>query len=148
MANDMLQAYLMSELEELNEYSRKPGANSFPSVKLIWTASKTELIKLIYALDTSGCFNHGKVPLTQIAAYFESVYYGYDDFTKSVGCVLSNLPYYYTLRSNDIRWPPVGMKCFVMGEFQYQPPIDKNWILYASKVYDNGIVQLNYSLQT
>lgn len=147
-------------------------------------------------------------------------YYGYDDFTKSVGCVLSNLPYYYTLRSNDIRWPPAGMKCFVMGESEYQPPIDKNviflpyeadgsnaeelilrlldegerdiwlagdndliayfaehnliwevivnvfpitlgdgiklsfgpedkhWKLYASKVYDNGIVQLNYSLQT
>lgn len=74
MANDMVQAYLLSELEALDSYIRKPGANSFPKVKLTWTGSKTDLIELIYALDTIGCFNHGKVPLIQIAAYFESVF--------------------------------------------------------------------------
>lgn len=74
MANDMLQAYLLSELELLDNYMRKPDPSSFPKVKLTWTGSKTELIELIYALDTVGCFNNGKVPLIQIAAYFESVF--------------------------------------------------------------------------
>ena len=74
MANDMLQAYLLSELELLDNYIQKAGNTSFPKVKLTWTGSKTDLIELIYALDTEGCFNNGKIPLIQIAAYFESVF--------------------------------------------------------------------------
>jgi len=74
IANDMLQAYLLSELELLDNYIQKPGITSFPKVKLTWTNSKTDLIELIYALDTVGCFNSGKIPLIQIAAYFESVF--------------------------------------------------------------------------
>ena len=74
MANDMLQAYLLSELELLDNYMQKPSATSFPKVKLTWTGSKTDLIELIYALDTEGCFNNGKIPLIQIAAYFESIF--------------------------------------------------------------------------
>ena len=74
MANDMLQAYLLSELEGLDNYMQKPNVSSFPKVKLTWTGSKTELIELIYALDTVGCFNNDKIPLIQIAAYFESVF--------------------------------------------------------------------------
>lgn len=74
MANDMLQAYLLSEQELLDNYMQKPGLTSFPKVKLTWTGSKTDLIELIYALDTEGCFNNGKIPLIQIAAYLESVF--------------------------------------------------------------------------
>lgn len=74
MANDMVQAYLLSELELLDSYMQKPSVASFPKVKLTWTGSKTDLIELIYALDTEGCFNNGKIPLIQIAAYFESVF--------------------------------------------------------------------------
>jgi hypothetical protein len=51
-----------------------PNASSFPKVKLTWTGNKTDLIELIYALDMEGSFNDGKVPLTQIAAYFERVF--------------------------------------------------------------------------
>lgn len=74
IANDMLQAYLLSELELLDNYTQKVGNISFPKVKLTWTGSKTDLIELIYALDTVGCFSNGKIPLIQIAAYFESVF--------------------------------------------------------------------------
>lgn len=74
IANDMLQAYLLSELEALDIYTQKSSNTSFPKVKLTWTGSKTDLIELIYALDTEGCFNNGKVPLIQIAAYFESIF--------------------------------------------------------------------------
>lgn len=74
VANDMLQAYLLSELEALDNYMQKPSNTSFPKVKLSWTGSKTDLIELIYSLDTEGCFNNGKIPLIQIAAYFESIF--------------------------------------------------------------------------
>lgn len=74
IANDMVQAYLLSELESLDNNMHKSNTSPFPKVKLTWTGSKTELIELIYALDTEGCFNNGKIPLTQIAAYFESIF--------------------------------------------------------------------------
>ena len=74
MANDMLQVYLLQELEKLDNNNYDNFSGSFPKVKLTWTGSKTDLIELIYSLDTEGCFDHGKVPLTQIAAYFESVF--------------------------------------------------------------------------
>lgn len=74
IANDMLQVYLLSELELLDNYMQKSGNFTFPKIKLTWTGSKTDLIELIYSLDTEGCFNNGKIPLTQIAAYFESVF--------------------------------------------------------------------------
>lgn len=74
MANDMLQIYLLSEVETLDNYASNSSKNSSPKVKLTWTDSKSDLIELIYALDTAGCFDHGKVPMTQIAAYFEIVF--------------------------------------------------------------------------
>ncbi|NDV97460.1 RteC protein [Dysgonomonas sp. 521] len=74
MANDMLQAYLLSELDALDNNTLNTSNTSFPKVKLTWTGSKTDLIELIYSLDTEGCFNEGKVPLIQIAAYFESIF--------------------------------------------------------------------------
>lgn len=74
MANDMLQTYLLSELDLLDSYIQKPSTTSFPKVKLTWTGSKTDLVELIYTLDTEGCFNNGKIPLIQIAAYFESIF--------------------------------------------------------------------------
>jgi hypothetical protein len=41
---------------------------------LQWTAKKTDLIELLYALDAAGCFNSGKTSLNQIATYFEDVF--------------------------------------------------------------------------
>ena len=45
-----------------------------PQTKLTWTAKKTELIEILYALHAAGCFNFGKISLSQIAAYFEEVF--------------------------------------------------------------------------
>jgi hypothetical protein len=42
---------------------------------LQWTAKKTDLIELLYALDAAGCFNSGKASLNQIAMYFEEVFH-------------------------------------------------------------------------
>lgn len=74
LANDMLQAYLLSELEELDNSQHNVSSGAFPKIKLTWTGSKTDLIELIYALDTVGCFNGGKVPLNQITAYFVNIF--------------------------------------------------------------------------
>ena len=74
IANDMLQAYLQTELETLDNNNFKSGNSSFPKVKLTWTGSKTDLIELIYALDTEGSINNGKIPLIQIAAYLENIF--------------------------------------------------------------------------
>lgn len=72
MANDMLSAYLMSEIESLDYDIRSCGCQPFPETRLTWRGSKTDLIELIYALDSKGCF--GNVPFTQVAGYFENVF--------------------------------------------------------------------------
>jgi hypothetical protein len=41
---------------------------------LRWTAKKTDLIELLYALDAAGSFNSGNISLNRIAMYFEEVF--------------------------------------------------------------------------
>jgi hypothetical protein len=41
---------------------------------LQWTAKKTDLIELLYALDAAGSFNSGNISLNQIATYFEKMF--------------------------------------------------------------------------
>jgi len=43
-------------------------------INLQWTAKKTDLIELLYALHDAGCFNSGKVSLNQIATNFEKAF--------------------------------------------------------------------------
>jgi len=50
----------------------KKQTSSQTSLK--WTAKKTDLIELLYALDVAGCFNSGNVSLNQIAVYLENVF--------------------------------------------------------------------------
>jgi len=72
LANDMLSAYLMSELEILEYKSAKYSGGSFPAIKLTWQGTKTELYELLYALDSKNVF--GNVPLTQLASYIQNVF--------------------------------------------------------------------------
>lgn len=73
LSHDLLQAYLLSEIAALEGNPQQPG-RLLPTVRLTWTGTKTELIELVYALDTMECFSYGKVPLIKIASYFESVF--------------------------------------------------------------------------
>ena len=73
LANDMLRAYLLYELDALDETQNKDTGN-LPKAKLTWTGAKIDLVELIYALDTIGCFNHGKATLKQIVGFFECVF--------------------------------------------------------------------------
>ena len=72
LANDMLSAYLMSELEILEHKSSKYTGGAFPATRLTWQATKTELYELLYALDSKNVF--GNVPLTQLADYIQNVF--------------------------------------------------------------------------
>ncbi|GGK18886.1 RteC domain-containing protein [Parabacteroides faecis] len=72
LANDMLHAYLMSEIEKL-EYEHRPcGIQPFPETRLTYVGPKNLLIEFIYGFDTEGYF--GNVPLTQVASYIENVF--------------------------------------------------------------------------
>jgi hypothetical protein len=73
MANDLIQVYINSELEQIENHKHRVDA-VFPKVKLTWSARKADLIELVYALDATGSFNSGSVSLNQIAAYFENVF--------------------------------------------------------------------------
>ncbi|MGV8137390.1 MAG: RteC domain-containing protein [Mangrovibacterium sp.] len=72
MANDMLSAYLMQEIELLNDNGMKFGTFNFPATKKTWMGSKTELQEQIYSWDSAGSF--GDVPLTQLYDYIQNVF--------------------------------------------------------------------------
>ena len=72
MANDMLSAYLMQEIELLNDNGIKLGKFNIPSTKKTWMGSKAELQEQIYSWDSAGSF--GNVPLTQLYDYIQNVF--------------------------------------------------------------------------
>lgn len=75
MANDLLELYIKSQLARLKE-DTKIGHEVHTALKIreTWTASKTDLAELIYALDTAKCINHGNIKLKALASYMEDVF--------------------------------------------------------------------------
>ena len=67
IANDLIQVYLEDRLNNLN--LKKGSDNS-----LKWTASKTALTELIYALYSHGAFNGGNADIKLIAKTFEDAF--------------------------------------------------------------------------
>jgi hypothetical protein len=72
LANDMLSAYLMLELELLDNNASKLSPFSFPPTKLTWKGTKTELMEQLYGWDSLGSF--GDIPLTQLSDYVQNVF--------------------------------------------------------------------------
>ena len=72
LSNDMLSAYLMQEIELLNDNGMRAGSFNFPTTKKTWKGSKAELQEQIYAWDSAGTF--GDVPLTQLYDYIQNVF--------------------------------------------------------------------------
>jgi len=72
LANDMLSAYLMHEIELLNDNGMKAGSFNFPATKKTWMGSKAELQEQIFSWDSAGSF--GDVPLTQLYDYIQNVF--------------------------------------------------------------------------
>lgn len=72
LSNDMLMAYLMQEIERLNNNGLPSVYFRFPATKLTWQGSKTELMEQLYSWDSAGTF--GDVPLTQLSDYIQNVF--------------------------------------------------------------------------
>jgi hypothetical protein len=69
MANDLLGIYLKEGLAKLEKKSTDGEAAELIMPRLPWTASKTSLIELIYALHAAGAF--GQTDIKEIAANCE-----------------------------------------------------------------------------
>lgn len=72
LANDMLSAYLMHEVERLNDNGFRTCSFGFPATKKTWMGSKAELQEQIFSWDSAGTF--GDVPLTQLYDYIQNVF--------------------------------------------------------------------------
>ena len=76
MAYDMLIVYLKQEIDKLenrNTMETIIKANQYNS-KLFWTASKTDLIELIYAIHSSGAINSGTADIKEMADACEYIF--------------------------------------------------------------------------
>lgn len=76
LAYDMLIIYLQSEIKKLeNNNGMEASANTlYRQSNLFWTATKTDLIELIYALDSVGAVNKGTTDIKQLAMTFEQFF--------------------------------------------------------------------------
>ena len=77
LAFDMLIVHLKTEIGKLelnNNMEISNSSNSILSSKLFWTGSKTDLIELIYALDSSGAINSGTADIKEVAAIYEQIF--------------------------------------------------------------------------
>lgn len=81
IANDLLVVFFKKEFQTLNNVSTEIINNSFSnningqnSHQLTWSASKTDLIELIYALKVSGALNGGMVQMKQVVEVAEKVF--------------------------------------------------------------------------
>ncbi|SRX76476.1 RteC domain-containing protein [Aequorivita antarctica] len=75
MAYDMLIVYLQQEIEKLENNTDNQNTNLMKeSSKLFWTGNKTELIELIYALQSSGAINSGTADIKEMASLFEQIF--------------------------------------------------------------------------
>jgi len=89
IANEKYQEYLNIELQKSDVDETTPTDTS-NELQLIWTASKTDLVELIYALVASGVFNNGTTEIKSIVNFFQTIfhidlgsyYHKYTDITR------------------------------------------------------------------
>jgi hypothetical protein len=72
MANDEIKIFLEVQIEKLERKAITTQSPSPLSKSLKWTASKVDLIELIYALHSEGVFNNGATGLKEVISFFES----------------------------------------------------------------------------
>lgn len=75
IANERLTVYINNKLINIKQLENNiPELLSLPKAKLTWTAKKAELVELIYAWDSAGCFNNGNTNIKELAEYIETVF--------------------------------------------------------------------------
>lgn len=90
IANDLIQVYIEDQLKGIRQ---KGNPDTFV---LEWTASKTSLTELVYALYSKGVFNSGDADIKLIARTFEGT------FNNTFS--LCNLPLSIALKSSSNFW--------------------------------------------
>ncbi|QQL50164.1 RteC domain-containing protein [Mucilaginibacter ginkgonis] len=73
IANEKYQDYLNQEMQKL-VYHEKSAVEEIPEIPLIWTAGKTDLVELIYALVAQGAFNNGTADIKTVVARLQDVF--------------------------------------------------------------------------
>lgn len=66
---EMIGSYLLTAIQKIEN----PGPEPMTSA-LTWTGAKTDLVELIYALQSAGVFNNKGADVKQIATHFEDVF--------------------------------------------------------------------------
>lgn len=76
LAYDMLIVYLKKEIDKLenNNLVDNPNEKNCKNSKLFWTVNKTDLIELIYALDSVGAINSGAADIKKMATACEQIF--------------------------------------------------------------------------
>jgi hypothetical protein len=74
LANELIRIYINSSIDELQDQKDKALPLATNKSPLQWTGSKTALIELLYALQTSGVFNNGNADVKLVAAYFQKIF--------------------------------------------------------------------------
>jgi hypothetical protein len=77
ISNDLLVDFYKKELLSLNNIGKEITNNNFKKTivnNLTWSASKTDLIELVYALKFSGALNGGMVQVKQIIEVVETLF--------------------------------------------------------------------------
>jgi hypothetical protein len=69
LSNRMVREYLLSAIQGIEKPTSTPISSA-----LTWTGSKTDLIELIYALQSAGVFNKKDADVKQIATQFETAF--------------------------------------------------------------------------
>lgn len=70
--NNLLSYYITEEKKSETEIIE--SSLFLPKIRLTWTGSKVDLVELIYAWETAGCFNHGHANIKEIVVYIEIVF--------------------------------------------------------------------------
>ena len=51
-----------------------PALSVKPAKKLCWTGKATDLVELLYALDTCNCINNGEIGVEELADAFSEIF--------------------------------------------------------------------------
>ena len=89
IANEKYQEYLNLELQKIIQHNDQPPENGV-DLPLTWTANKTDLVELIYALVALGVFNNGNSDIKAVVNFFQlafhvdlgAYYHKYTDITR------------------------------------------------------------------
>lgn len=77
IAFDMLIYHYKQELKRLHKLQNNIDSgdkNCIPINELSWTASKTDLVEIIYALQASGAIRNGEAEIKKISIIFEKLF--------------------------------------------------------------------------